>query len=251
MPPEKPPLRVKLWVEPAASLDDVHGMTFDAIEDLADELGTDAVIEYMGRTGSVKNYDAYEDYLDDVEDVLLSGSDNGWQGLLIYDRKLSLDGDESYPNLGASGDHYRENERCFAVVNGRLSYVSDVTPIGEPEDVYLNMVKHELMHSLLNGDRDCPGDQQDSDDHSCGAIDVGTVQQHGSPMITGYFEPVFGEPEPTDICSGSIYDVSFPQWDNELSDCTQTNGGLWLSSEYSNDEWTPPNCPPICPTTNK
>lgn len=246
----KPPLRVKVWIEPAASLNGVHGETFDAIEELAAELGTDAEIEYAGRTDSVKNYDTYKAYRDFVENVLLSGSDAGWQGLLIYDRKLNPDGGESYPNLGASVGYYRENESCVAVVNGRLSYVTDASLIPDPEDVYWNMIKHELMHSLLDGDRDCPGEQRNNDDHSCGAIDDGWVRQHGSPMVTGYFEPVFGEPEPSEICSGSISSKP-PKWASELSDCTKTVGGLWLSSEYSNVDPTPPNCPPVCPTTKE
>lgn len=114
----KPPLRVKVWIEPAASLDNVHGETFDAIEELAAELGTDAEFEYAGRTDSVKNYDTYGDYRSDVNDLLLSDSDDGWQGLLIFDRKLKLNGSQQYPNLGSSEGYYRENETCLAVVNG-------------------------------------------------------------------------------------------------------------------------------------
>ncbi|RQG88909.1 hypothetical protein EA462_10975 [Natrarchaeobius halalkaliphilus] len=210
--------------------DDTFSVAVDAIGNLADQLGTDSSATSHG-TRDGPDHNDYSDYLDELEYRNIPGVHadfvpDGNQGLLLYKRDLS-----SEVPAGASRSFFRSDDSCYAVANAYLMESS----IGS-ESAFRNIVKHELLHSLMNGDDNCPGTHVSrSDDHSCGHVEESWFQATITPMATGYALSLPGvdtNHPPSEFCGYEGDPSGSPNWTPDLSGCTESEATRWLSDEY-------------------
>lgn len=209
---------------------DTFSVAVDAIVNLADQLGTDSSATLFGiRDGP--DHDEYGEYLDELEEGDIPGVNpdfvpDGYQGLLLYKRDLDSD-----VTMGASRSQFRSDDTCYAVVNAHLME----STIGS-ESAFRNAVKHELLHSLMNGSENCPGYHTvDSDDHSCGHVEDTVLQAHITPMATGYALSLPGvdtNHPPSEFCGYEGDPSGNPNWISDLSECTESEATRWLDEEY-------------------
>ncbi|ADD07438.1 uncharacterized protein Nmag_3897 (plasmid) [Natrialba magadii ATCC 43099] len=202
----------------------------DAIGNLADQLGTDSSATPRGKRDG-PDHDDYDGYLSELEDEDVPGVNvdfipDGNQGLLLYKRDLDSD-----VTMGASRSRLRSDDTCYAVVNAQL-----MESIVGSESAFRNAVKHELLHSLMNGDDNCPGTHGPrSDDHSCGHVEDSLFQATITPMATGYALSLPGvgtNPPPSEFCGYEDDPSGDPNWTPDLSECTESEATRWLNEEY-------------------
>lgn len=225
--------------------DSVEGDTIDeaedAIENLADQLGTSTFTSRRGEYSGDDNHNSYDQYMNEFQSIETHFS--GFQSLLLYNRGFGLGGDgdsDSHPNLGMSNGSYQQDENSHAIVNSRilqapLEELSNFILWGtgslvsrEQNKLFENIVMHELLHNMVDDYRaPYPGD-----DHSFGEVKSAwyRVRDRASPMLTGYTEPGSANDPPDEFCSKDS--SSAKNWTDTLSSCTRTEGTRWLESEY-------------------
>lgn len=247
----RPGLRVSLWttdsVEP-----DTKEMAVDAIEELADDLGTYASISERGSIED-PNEDSYIEYFEAFDNSV--DHVDGWQSLLLYTRRFSMSSDD-WPNLGYSRQQYVSNDNSYALVNANVPQTAlhnfgDFFLGGVPgwltrsraESFFENMVKHELLHSLIDGSEEW--------EHGQGSIKRHWLEQRATPMCSGYVEAGSPNSSPDNLCSDSSLPVT--NWLSDLSNCTESEAKAWLDNEYDRGDDSPSPCPPgqPCPTSNE
>lgn len=238
----RPALRVQLWSAESVESDTI-ALATDAIEELADELGTYATIYDKGELADPKKT-TYEHYKDYFENAVYHVT--GRQSLFLYDRRFSTNSDD-WPNLGASRSEYVSNGNCYSVVNANISQAAlykfgDFFLGGIPgwltrsraDSLFSNMVKHELLHSLF--------DRTEDWEHSLGSVNRHWLEQRATPMCSGYVEAGSPNSPPNDLCSDGNWVAT--NWLSDLSSCTESEAKAWLDNEYDGGDDSPPPCQP-------
>jgi len=213
----------------------------DAIENLANQLGTSTFISRRGEYSGSDNHGSYDGYMREFRNA--ENHFSGFQSLLLYNQRFGLDGDgdsSSHPNLGMARGSYQQDENSYTIVNSQilqapLEELADFILLGmgslvkdEQYKLFENMIMHELLHNMMDDDHaPDPGD-----DHSFGEVKSAwhRVRDRASPMLTGYTEPASANDPPDEFC---IEDSnSARNWTDTLSTCTENEGIRWLESEY-------------------
>ena len=250
-------LKVDVWSTESIEYSTVDKAT-DAIENLADQLGTPADISYRYIYPGNDDHETYDEYISEFEGEVTHRW--GRRSLLIYKSPFRpTDGGDrdSHPNLGMSRSWYSRYEQSYAIVNGNivetdltdLAYflgigagaVGDWFASREASKIFENVVQHEILHAMLTGRR-AP---QFRDDHSYGEVKSSfwRARDRASPMLTGYTEPRLSNDAPAEFCRE---DSSMAEnWTDTLSSCTEDEAKRWLNEEYDgNDDDGPPPCQP-------
>ncbi|MFP8952721.1 hypothetical protein ACLI4Z_07085 [Natrialbaceae archaeon A-arb3/5] len=238
-------INVNLWHTPDVT-DTSIDLATDAIEELADELDTNWVHAHHGEYTGDTPHDTYAEYLNEFEDEV--NHYNGEHSLLLYVRSFTDDGGDtsSWPNLGGSRSMYVYNDPCYSIANANIRQTSlssagnffgiagSIITQSRLNQIYKNMVKHELLHSMLDEDPPHSDIPDEGEDHSYGGIVSPGLENRATPMVTGYVEPELSNEAPDEICTGdpdSVWD-SVSNWEGTPSSCTQAEGQRWLSEEY-------------------
>lgn len=230
-----------------------------ALEDLADELGTNLLFEDRGIFEGDTPQNSYDDYIDEVDEQTGSMSE-GKNTLLLYNRYFKNEGSDggggsdAWPNLGASRHMYRTSEKAISIANANIkmspSAISVLLPglgaitSSRADRFFRNMVKHEVLHTMLESDWSVNNET----DHSNGSQVRHWFEPRVTPMMSGYGELGTPNNRPLSICKDDGKWAT--NWKSSISACTANRAKIWLDDYYGDgddDDSGGGNPPPDCP----